>query len=57
MKSLSETIDDIKEKQSSQDELNAEILLSQAEMAIKQSEQDEVLAEILLNQIGGGTNV
>ena len=34
-----------------QDEINAEILLSQATILARQEEQDEVLAEILLNQM------
>lgn len=56
MKSLVESINKIMSKQNNQDDINAEILLTQAEMAIKTEEQDEVLAEILLNQIGGEEN-
>lgn len=52
MKSLTDSIHKIKEKQNIQEEMNAEILLAQAELVIKQEEQDEVLAEILLNQMG-----
>ncbi len=37
---------------SEQDEINAEILLNQAEILAKLNEQDEVQAQILLNQIG-----
>lgn len=40
------------ESKISQELLNAEILLNQAEILAKQNEQDEVLAEILLNQMG-----
>lgn len=57
MKSLVESINKIMSKQNNQDDINAEILLTQAEMAIKAEEQDEVLAEILLNQIGGEADV
>ena len=45
------------EESTSQDELNAEMLLNQATILENQSAQDEVLAEILLNQVGGETNV
>ena len=38
----------------SSEEIQAQILLTQAEISAKQAEQDEVLAEILLNQIEGG---
>ena len=34
-----------------QDEINAEILLNQANIQAKQTEQDEVLAELLLNTV------
>jgi len=37
---------------SEQDEINAEILLNQAEILAKLNEQDEVQAQILLNQMG-----
>ena len=37
---------------SEQDEINAEILLNQAEILAKLNEQDEVQAQILLNQTG-----
>jgi len=36
------------------EEIQAQILLNQAEIAAKQAEQDEVLAAILLNQMKGG---
>lgn len=39
-------------KVSEQDEINAEILLNQAEILAKLNEQDEVQAQILLNQTG-----
>lgn len=45
------------EESTSQDELNAEMILNQAMILENQSAQDEVLAEILLNQVGGETNV
>lgn len=51
MKSLSETVNEIKEKQANQEEMNAEILLAQAENSAKMEELDSVLAEILLNQM------
>ena len=42
------------EQEISSEEIQAQILLTQAEISAKQAEQDEVLAEILLNQIEGG---
>lgn len=57
MKSLMDKLEEIRQKQDSQEEINASILLTQTEMSIKQEEQDEVLAEILLNQAGGNENV
>lgn len=57
MPSLAGRLNEVKQKQDISEEMNAEVLLTQAEMAIKQSEQDEVLAEILLNQVGGETDV
>lgn len=47
----------LNEESTSQDELNAEILLNQATILENQTAQDEVLAEILLNQVGGEANV
>ena len=41
----------------SQEEIQAEILLNQAEILANQSSQDEVLAEILLNSLEVSTNV
>lgn len=41
------------EADSTQDEINAEMLLNQSAILAKQEEQNEVLAEILLNQMGG----
>lgn len=40
-----------------QEEIQAEILLNQAEIMANQSSQDEVLAEILLNSLEVPTNV
>lgn len=45
---------EIVEQEISSEEIQAQILLNQAEIMTKQQEQDEVLAEILLNQIEGG---
>lgn len=53
MKALIESVKKIKEKQESQEEMNAEILLAQAELDVKVSNIDGVLAEILLNQMEG----
>ena len=39
------------EPEIAQDEINAEILLNQANIQAKQAEQDEVLAELLLNTV------
>lgn len=39
------------ETEITQDEINAEILLNQANIQAKQIEQDEVLAELLLNTV------
>lgn len=50
---LANNLLEIKEKQESQDEMNAEILLAQAELDVKVSNIDSVLAEILLNQMEG----
>ena len=52
MKSLIDEIKDTQQKQSEQDEVNAEILLNQMDIMTKQEEQDRVLAEILLNGLG-----
>lgn len=41
----------------SQEEIQAEILLNQAEILTNQNSQDEVLAEILLNSLEVSTNV
>ena len=51
MPSLAGRLNEVKQKQDISEEMNAEVLLTQAEMVIKQEEQDEVLAEILLNQM------
>lgn len=42
------------EQEISGEEIQAQILLNQADIIAKQQEQDEVLAAILLNQIEGG---
>lgn len=41
----------------SQDEIQAEILLNQADILANQNAQDEVLAEVLLNSLEVSTNV
>ena len=43
--------DSVVEPEIAQDEINAEILLNQANIQAKQAEQDEVLAELLLNTV------
>lgn len=42
------------EPEISGEEIQAQILLNQADIIAKQQEQDEVLAAILLNQVKGG---
>ena len=48
---------EIKRNEPTQEEIQAEILLNQAEILSNQSSQDEVLAELLLNSLEVSTNV
>lgn len=48
MKSMMDQLKEIQQKQSEQDEVQAEILLNQATIQAKLAELDEVQAEILL---------
>ena len=52
MKSMMEKIEEIAENQKEQDEVQAEILLQQAEIQASLSEIDEVQAELLLQGLG-----
>ncbi len=51
---LPDTADMASEENVSGEEIQAQILLNQADIIAKQQEQDEVLAAILLNQMEGG---